>query len=72
MAQTAVDIDVRARVPVREVDRQDGQALIDENARHYLGISGEEFLRRWDAGEYAQADSDPNVMLVASLLPFVR
>ena len=72
MAQTATDTDVRARVPVREVDRQDGRALIDENARHYLGISGDEFLRRWDAGEYAQADSDPNVMLVASLPPFVR
>ena len=72
MARTVTDVDIRGRVPVRDIDRQEGRAVIDENARHYLGISGEEFLRRWNSGEYAHADDDPNVMLVASLLPFIR
>lgn len=72
MAQTVADTVAQERVPVHELDRQEGRALIDENARHYLGISGEEFLRRWKAGEYANPDADANVMLVASLLPFVR
>lgn len=41
---------------------------LDAAARHYLGISGEEFRRRWDAGEYAE-DPNPDVMNVAILLP---
>jgi hypothetical protein len=36
-----------------------------------LGISGEEFLRRWQAGEYPDPDGTPVMHLVMSL-PFVR
>ncbi|MBI3971755.1 MAG: hypothetical protein HY332_10750 [Chloroflexi bacterium] len=72
MAQTSADTLARERAPVRELNWQEGHALLDQNARYYLGISGEEFLRRWKAGEYREPDADPNVMLVASLLPFVR
>ncbi len=35
------------------VSPEDGRRMFDEAAREWLGISGEEFIRRYDAGEYA-------------------
>jgi hypothetical protein len=64
---TKVDTDIE----VRELDREAGQELLDEQARKYLGISGVEFLRRWEAGE-VDADDDPDVMRVAMLAGFAR
>jgi hypothetical protein len=34
-------------------------------------MSGEEFLRAWDAGEFGDRD-DSDLMGVAMMLPFVR
>lgn len=36
----------------------DAWAVFDAEARRMLGISGEEFLRRWDAGAYADLGED--------------
>jgi hypothetical protein len=44
--------------------------LLDKAARHYLGMSGGEFLARWDAGEYSE--SLESVLDVAVLVPLVR
>ena len=44
-------------------------ALLDEQAQLYLDVSGKEFIRRWEAGEYTDPDAQPGVMWVASLLP---
>lgn len=60
-----------ADVEVRELSREAGQELLDEQARKYLGISGPEFLHRWQAGEI-DADDDPDVMRVAMLAGFAR
>lgn len=54
---------------VNELSSDDAQSAFDEAAQHYLQMSGAEFLRRWDAGEFA--DDDPAVMPVAMLLPLV-
>jgi hypothetical protein len=56
---------------IRELDLEAGRELVDEQARKYLGISGEEFARRWETGEI-DADDDPDVMRVAMLLGFAR
>lgn len=32
--------------------------IFDDEARRTLGISGEEFLRRWDAGAYDGGEED--------------
>jgi len=56
---------------VVEVDYSEGVEILDRSARRKLGISGEEFIRRWDAGEYAEVE-DVKAQEVASLLPFVR
>ena len=38
--------------PVEEISDEDARAYFDEQARRLLGISGEEFLDRYGAGEY--------------------
>ncbi len=50
-------------------------AEFDAEARHWLGVSGGEFLRGWDAGEYRDTIDDedhPGVLMVAMLIPWVR
>lgn len=42
--ETIPDIDL--------LTEEEARALFDRRARKLLHISGEEFLRRWDAGEY--------------------
>lgn len=64
--------DQEADVRAREVSPEEGRAIFDEAARRYLGISGEEFLRRWDAGEYRGEADRPGVLDVAMLIPFGR
>jgi hypothetical protein len=54
----------------RVLSREQGQELLDQRARQFLGMSGEEFRRRYEAGEL-DPDND-NVLRVALLLPFGR
>lgn len=52
-----------------------GRALFDRQARRLLGISGEQFLRNWDTGEYRQMGDSPDankVVHLAILIPFAR
>lgn len=45
--------------------------IFDENARRILGIDADTFVKRWDAGDYAE-DRDTAVMRVAMLRPSGR
>jgi hypothetical protein len=54
-----------------ELTREEGWALLDREARRYLDMSAEEFIRTWDAGGFPNVDT-PEVLSVAMLLPFVR
>ncbi len=62
--------------PVRELSREEARELFDSQAQNWLGISGEEFLRRWDAGDYGEPDdcekNPPEVMRLVMLAPLVR
>lgn len=58
----------RIRKP-KILTRDEGRKLFDQQARHYLNISGEEFKRKWNAKEFKDPDR-PKVMRVAFLLPF--
>ena len=62
--------------PVREPSWEEGRALLDGEARRLLGISGEEFLRRYDAGDYARLTEDDElgraVLRLWFLIPFAR
>ena len=49
---------------------EQARARFDELARLTLGISGAEFARRWEAGQYA---ADPEAVVeLAVLLPMAR
>lgn len=50
----------------------EGRELFDSVCRHYLSISGDEFLSRWNRGSitYQDAEIDSRVSQVVSVLPF--
>ncbi len=48
----------RGAVPIRWLNEEEARALFDQQAHALLGISGDEFLRRWDAGEYRGIEDD--------------
>ena len=60
---------------VRVPSVRQAEALFDHQARTLLGISGDEFLRRWDAGEYQRPLSPEEARKIRRLdilLPFAR
>ena len=54
---------------IRMLNRDQWMGLVDRAARRELGMSGDEFIRRWEAGEFRDPDERPEVMRVAMLLP---
>ncbi len=59
-------------VTINEVSAEEGRAIFDQAARRYLGMSGEEFIKAWNAGKFDDDPDRPEVMRVAMLLPFAR
>lgn len=57
-------------VDVQGLCEEQAADAFDAAARRYLGISGEEFLERWRAGDFPDPDS-PAVTRVAMLIPLV-
>ncbi len=61
--------------PIRFLTREEGRAMFDERAHELLGISGDEFLRGLDAGEYDEIFDNldhPEIMDLYFLSPFGR
>jgi hypothetical protein len=57
---------------VHELSAEQGRALFDKTARKLLSISGDEFLARWDRGDYEDEQENMAVTKVAMLIPFAR
>lgn len=57
---------------ITDLNSEESHELFDQQAKRYLGVSGEEFVRRLEAGEYGDPDDDPRVMRLVMLLPFAR
>lgn len=52
-----------------------GVALFDQESRRIVGISGNEFLARWDAGEFRDYEDTPEgreLSYLILLIPFGR
>ncbi|MHB2024693.1 MAG: hypothetical protein ACYCO3_15445 [Mycobacteriales bacterium] len=62
--------EVEAAVATEEVSPDEGRQVLDDAARRWLGISGEEFLAAWRDGRYAEAEDQPEIAKVALLIPF--
>jgi hypothetical protein len=61
--------------PVIWVTPEEGRRMFDEVVRERLGISGEEFIRRWEEGEYDAVLDMPGYLHIgylSSLIPFAR
>jgi hypothetical protein len=65
-------LDQGSDVRVQEVSAKEGREIVDRAARRHLNMSGEEFLKAWDAGAFDDDPDRPEVMSVAMLLPFAR
>ena len=44
-------------------------AIFDQAAQHYLHMSGDEFIRAWDAGKFADDTDQPAIVRVYMLRP---
>ena len=58
----------KKNLPVHEATEEEWHGLIDRAARYHLNMSADEFIRKWNAGEFKDPDGTP-VMNVAMLLP---
>ena len=52
---------------VHAVSKQEAHELFEEQAMKTLGISGDEFVRRWEAGEYQPVPDDTEGRKIARL-----
>lgn len=71
----ADDLDADIEMDVgHEMTREEAREFFDEQARAWLGMSGEEFMRAWDAGEFDEGEGPErtDVTAVALLLGFGR
>jgi hypothetical protein len=57
---------------VQELTEKQSWKLFDRPVHYYLGVSGEEFVVRWESGQYKGPDAEPSRMSVVMLLPFAR
>lgn len=60
--------------PIKELSPDEAWELFDRQCREWLGISGEEFIRRYDAGEISADDLDYNndVIALSMKIPLFR
>ena len=60
-----------AEPPVRDLSPEESRAFFDAKAQELLGISGDEFARRWNAGDYDETADEPpfDIMYLAMFLP---
>jgi hypothetical protein len=63
----------RPEATYRILTEEEGRAMFDEEAQRLLGISGEEFVRRYDAGYYDdKPELHEQVIGLYFMLPFFR
>ena len=64
---------VKIEGDIHEVSDSEGLAILDNAARHYLHMSGEEFLRAWREGRFGKGTcADASVSYVSMLIPFAE
>jgi hypothetical protein len=57
---------------IRELTLEEGRALVDRLARRHLGMSGEAFMRAWEAGELDAQAECPEIVHLAMLIPLAH
>jgi hypothetical protein len=54
-----------------EIAESEAKALLDRQTRKYLDLSVDDFIAKWDRGDYRESD-DPHVRRLAVLIPLGR
>ena len=57
--------------PIHEVSPEEGWEILDRQARERLGMSGEEFIRKWEANEFEDPDQS-DIIFLSFMIPFTR
>jgi hypothetical protein len=57
---------------IHEMTLEEGKEMLDREARRLLNISGDEFIRAWEAGEFDDQPETPAVMRLALLSEFAK
>jgi hypothetical protein len=57
---------------VKELTLEQGRSLLDRQARKYLQISGDEFIKKWESGEFGDDPDRPEIMRLVMLIPFAK
>lgn len=57
---------------LQELSKAQARRLFNQQAKHYLHMTGKEFIKKWDAGLFNGRTDSPAVIRVAMLLPFGR
>lgn len=61
----------RTEQGIQWLSAEEARAIFDEKAREAMGMSGEEFLRRYDAGEFADYPDDWEHMAFTRLVMLI-
>lgn len=57
---------------VHEATREEGWEILERQARKRLRLSAQEYIDRWDSGEFVNGEEHSEALRVAMFLPFVR
>lgn len=63
---------VQSHDTIHEFTAEEARELFDRMARFNLDISGDEFLRRWDAGEYVDKLEEPDILTTSLYMRLYR
>ena len=66
------DHTIETEPEVHHLTDAEARAIFDNAARHYMKMSGEEFLRAWDEGLFRDRACESGVAWVSMLIPLVR
>ena len=55
-----------------DLNQNEAYALLDREAQRRLGMSAQDFIAAWEAGQFDDDPDRPDVMYVAMLLPLVE
>jgi hypothetical protein len=71
-ARAAAAADETELAPIPVATPEELMETLDWRAHRFLGISGEEFLRRWFGGHYDADPDQPGVIECAFIAPYVE
>jgi hypothetical protein len=57
---------------IKELSLEEGRKLLDKQARRYLNMSGDQFIQKWESGEFDDDPDRPEIMRLVMLIPFAK